>query len=52
MRFLLAVLVLLSQAACTAMLVGGGQSGQYPDQQEAGQGNAECDEKSQKDQCT
>ncbi len=52
MRLLLTVLFILSQAGCTALLVGGGQSGQYPTSEDSGQANKDCDEESEKDECS
>ncbi len=51
MRLLLTVLFIMSQAGCTALLVGGGQSGQYPVGDESGQTNGGCDEESEKEEC-
>jgi len=51
MRLLLTVLLLLSQAGCTAFLIGGGQSGGYPAEAESGQVAKDCDEDPQQDQC-
>ena len=51
MRLLLTVLMILSQTGCTALLIGGGQSGQYPAKTESGQVAKDCDEDPEQDQC-
>ncbi len=51
MRLLLTVLMILSQTGCTSLLIGGGQSGQYPAKTESGQVAKDCDEDPEQDQC-
>lgn len=48
MRYFLIILMLLSQTACTGMLLGGAKSGQYP--QPSGQ--PQCDENDQDEDCS
>jgi len=51
MRLLLTIFLILSQAGCTALLVGGGQSGQYPTNEESAQANKDCEEEADTEEC-
>ena len=51
MRLLLTILFIMSQAGCTALLVGGGQPGRYPTTEESGQANKDCDEQADTEEC-
>ena len=51
MRLLLTVFFIMLQVGCTALLLGGGQSGQYPVADESGQTNGDCDEELEKEEC-
>lgn len=44
MRLLLTILIILSQTACTALLLGGGKSGEYPAGEDPGQTQKDCKE--------
>ena len=51
MRFLLTLLFLLSQAGCSALLIGGGQSGNYPASEDSGQTQKDCDKYPDQEHC-